>query len=49
MSVAEVAAYLQKPKSWVYAQWKSEGIPFRRVGSHLRCRPTDLEMWIDNR
>ncbi|MFI2031374.1 helix-turn-helix domain-containing protein [Streptomyces buecherae] len=47
MSVGEVAEYLGKPVSWVYANWRSEEIPFRKVGQALRCRPADLEKWLD--
>ncbi|MFF5720628.1 helix-turn-helix domain-containing protein [Streptomyces buecherae] len=47
MSVCEVAEYLGKPLSWVYGNWRREKIPFRKVGQALRCRPTDLEEWLD--
>ncbi|MFE4635091.1 helix-turn-helix domain-containing protein [Streptomyces sp. NPDC056773] len=47
MSLDEVARHLAKPKSWVYGNWKSQGIPFRKVGNALRCRPGDLDKWID--
>ncbi|MFJ5066558.1 helix-turn-helix domain-containing protein [Kitasatospora sp. NPDC088556] len=49
LSVADVAAYLQKPRGWVYNNWRAEGIPFKRVGNQLRCRSTDLEKWVDGR
>lgn len=47
MTVTDVATYLGKPHSWVYSQWRAVGIPFRRVGNQLRCRPVDLERWFD--
>ncbi|MEU5427645.1 helix-turn-helix domain-containing protein [Streptomyces olivoreticuli] len=47
MSLDDVARYLAKPKSWVYGNWRSQGIPFKKVGSALRCRPTDLNEWLD--
>jgi excisionase family DNA binding protein len=47
LGVEDVAAYLDKPKSWVYGNWREQGIPFRKIGNQLRCRPTDLEEWID--
>ncbi len=47
MTVDEVAEYLGKPKSWIYTNWKPESIPFRKIGNQLRCRPSDLERWID--
>ncbi|MFE7479986.1 helix-turn-helix domain-containing protein [Streptomyces sp. NPDC057552] len=47
MTIDEVAAYLAKPKSWVYANWRTHGIPFKRVGNALRCRMGDLNEWLD--
>jgi excisionase family DNA binding protein len=47
LTLDEVAAYLDKPKGWVYANWKTEGIPFKRIGNQLRCRLRDLDDWID--
>ncbi|WP_431041416.1 helix-turn-helix domain-containing protein [Streptomyces sp. P1-3] len=47
MTVSEVAEYLNKPRSWVYSNWQREKIPFRKVGQALRCRPSDLEKWLD--
>ncbi|MGC2998604.1 hypothetical protein ACPF8X_09520 [Streptomyces sp. G35A] len=35
MTVDEVANYLNKPRSWVYGNWKAEQIPFRKVGQSL--------------
>lgn len=48
MTVDDVADYLSKPRSWVYGNWKAEQIPFRKVGQSLRCRPADLEKWLDD-
>lgn len=36
MTVDDVADYLNKPRSWVYGNWKDEKIPFRKVGQSLR-------------
>ncbi|GAB2704177.1 hypothetical protein GCM10010442_23250 [Kitasatospora kifunensis] len=47
MDVQQVANYLNKPRSWVYENWRPEGIPFKKIGQSLRCRPADLERWID--
>ncbi|APU40563.1 helix-turn-helix domain-containing protein [Streptomyces sp. TN58] len=47
LTVTEVAEFLSKPRSWVYDNWRGEQIPFRRVGQSLRCRPADLEKWLD--
>ncbi|RLV09052.1 helix-turn-helix domain-containing protein [Streptomyces griseocarneus] len=47
MNVDEVADYLGVPKSWVYGNWRSREIPFKKVGQGLRCRPGDLEKWFE--
>ncbi|MGK4908332.1 helix-turn-helix domain-containing protein [Streptomyces albus] len=47
MSVDDVAAYPGKPRSWVYENWKAQQLPFKKVGQALRCRPADLEKWLD--
>ncbi|WHM35629.1 helix-turn-helix domain-containing protein [Streptomyces sp. BPTC-684] len=47
MTVDDVAEYLDVPKSWVYNNHKREGIPFKKVGQQLRCRPNDLDRWLD--
>ncbi|MFH8609587.1 helix-turn-helix domain-containing protein [Streptomyces sp. NPDC018029] len=47
MTVDDVATYLRVPKGWVYENWKPKAIPFRKVGQSLRCRPVDLEKWLD--
>ncbi|MGW7088846.1 helix-turn-helix domain-containing protein [Streptomyces sp. NPDC054871] len=49
LTVEDVAHYLGKPRSWVYGNWKGEQIPFRKVGQSLRCRPADLDRWLDER
>lgn len=47
LTLDEVAAHLDKPKSWVYGNWRSQGIPFKKVGNALRCRASDLNEWLD--
>ncbi|NEB88906.1 helix-turn-helix domain-containing protein [Streptomyces anulatus] len=49
MSLADVASYLGKPKSWVYGNWRAQGIPFKKIGTALRCRPQDLDCWLDRK
>ncbi|MGW7823434.1 helix-turn-helix domain-containing protein [Streptomyces puniciscabiei] len=49
MTVGDAAEYLNKPRSWVYENWRNEKIPFRKVGQSLRCRPADLDCWLDDR
>jgi excisionase family DNA binding protein len=47
MRVPEVAAYLGVKESWIYDNWKRQGIPFRRLGGQLRIRHTDLDDWFE--
>ena len=47
LTLDEVAAYLDKSKDWLYHNWRTEGIPFKRIGNQLRCRLRDLDDWID--
>ncbi|MCY0921700.1 MULTISPECIES: helix-turn-helix domain-containing protein [Streptomyces] len=47
MSIDEVATYLAKPKSWLYSNWRRQEIPFKKVGTALRCRLEDLNEWLD--
>ncbi|WP_126641605.1 helix-turn-helix domain-containing protein [Embleya hyalina] len=47
LGVDDVATYLGRPSSWVYENWRPLKIPFRKIGRTLRCRPADLERWID--
>ncbi len=49
INVAEVAGFLGVKVSWVYDNYRSEGIPSYRVGRGLRFRQSDLEKWLDAR
>ncbi|MER6168315.1 helix-turn-helix domain-containing protein [Streptomyces violaceorubidus] len=42
-----MADYLNKPRPFVYGNWKDLGLPFKKVGQSLWCRPADLEKWLD--
>ncbi|GGP84508.1 helix-turn-helix domain-containing protein [Streptosporangium pseudovulgare] len=42
----EVADYLGVPKSRVYDNWRSWGLPFLRIGQQLRCEPRALYEWV---
>ncbi|WP_433871888.1 helix-turn-helix domain-containing protein [Saccharopolyspora sp. CA-218241] len=46
---AEVADYLGVPVGTIY-QWRTRGYgpPGRRVGKHVRYKPTDVETWFEN-
>ncbi|WP_167152467.1 helix-turn-helix domain-containing protein [Streptomyces sp. MBT27] len=47
LNIDDVAHVLNVPKHWVYDNHKSQGIPFKKIGQKLRCRPNDLDRWID--
>lgn len=49
MTVADVARYLGKPKSWIYDNHGSQGarIPSRKVGQSLRFRRVEVDAWVD--
>jgi putative molybdopterin biosynthesis protein len=46
MTPLEVAKYLQKSKSWVYAAVERGELPVCRVGRDLRFERGDLERWV---
>ncbi|GAA2634663.1 helix-turn-helix domain-containing protein [Actinomadura fulvescens] len=47
METPEVAAYLGMKESWVRDNWRSQGIPFVRLGGLLRVKRSDLDAWLD--
>lgn len=49
MDVGDLARVLKRPKSWVYENYLTEGIPHTRVGGGLRFRPSRIERWLDAR
>jgi hypothetical protein len=49
LNPSKVAETLDVPVSWVYDNWKAQGMPFVKIGQALRCRPEDLERWIASR
>lgn len=44
-----VATYLGVKKSWVYDNWRREGIPFLKIGGQLRARRADLDKWLNGK
>ncbi len=49
MNAAQVAEYLGVKVSWLYDNYRQEGIPSYRVGRGLRFRQSDLDHWLDER
>jgi len=47
ITVEDVAAYLGRPKSWVYDNYKRLGIPARKIGQAVRFKPSDVVAWAD--
>jgi excisionase family DNA binding protein len=41
----DVAAYLQKSRSWVYAESERGRLPTLRVGGSLRFEPEAIRAW----
>jgi excisionase family DNA binding protein len=48
MTVKEIADYLSVSEYWVYKHARRHGVPLLKVGSFLRARRRDLDMWLDN-
>lgn len=46
LTVEDVAARLQVPKSWVYLRSEAGDLPSLKVGRYLRFAPADVERWI---
>ena len=46
MDVEAVAAYMNMKTSWIYDQWKSQNIPFFRLGGQLRAKRAELDEWL---
>ncbi|MGW2230532.1 helix-turn-helix domain-containing protein [Streptomyces formicae] len=47
LTIDDVAEVLNVPKHWVYDNHKKHNMPFKKIGRTLRCRPNDLDRWID--
>lgn len=42
----DLAAYLQKSKSWVYAACERGELPATRIGRDLRFRRAEIDRWL---
>jgi excisionase family DNA binding protein len=49
VSVAELAAHLGLPKSWVYKQTQAHAIPFYKVGHYCMFRLSEIEEFLQSR
>jgi len=47
MKPAEVATWLQKSKSWVYAAVERGELPSKKIGRDLRFERAELQRWLD--
>ncbi|MFB7027823.1 MULTISPECIES: helix-turn-helix domain-containing protein [unclassified Streptomyces] len=47
MSVTDLAEYLGVTPAWVYNNHRALNIPARKIGGHLRFRPSDVDRWIE--
>ena len=46
VTTSEVAAYLGKPESWIYARADSLGLPRVKIGRHFRFRLSEVDQWM---
>jgi excisionase family DNA binding protein len=46
MNTPEVAEYLGMKESWVRDNWRSQGIPFFRLGGQLRTKRNEVDQWL---
>lgn len=47
MTPVEVAGFLRKSRSWVYAACERGEVPHVRIGRDLRFRRAELERWLE--
>jgi excisionase family DNA binding protein len=45
LSVEQLAQRFGVKRSWVYSNYKKEGIPSRKIGGHLRFSVVEVEKW----
>jgi predicted DNA-binding transcriptional regulator AlpA len=44
----EVAAYLAKPPSWLYANAGPLGVPRYKIGNQYRYKLSEVAAWVQN-
>ena len=49
LTAEDVAALLQVPKTWVYAQSRDGDLPTVRLGRYYRYRRPDVLAWVEGR
>lgn len=49
MKPLEVAAFLGKSKSWVYAACERGELPCKKIGRDLRFERGELQRWLDSK
>ena len=47
LTVAEVAAHLRVPRSWIYDRTRRGAIPARRVGKYVRFDLAEVTKWVE--
>lgn len=47
LTVDDLAARLQVPRSWIYSRTRQNAIPHLRVGHHIRFVWGDVEAWLN--
>ncbi|WP_456825326.1 helix-turn-helix domain-containing protein [Cellulomonas sp. P5_E12] len=46
VTAEDVAAYLDKPVSWIYNNAERQGMPRYRIGNQWRYRLSELDEWM---
>ena len=49
MTTEDLAAYLQKPRSWVHDNQARLEIPRFKIGHQYRYRLSEVEAWVEGR
>lgn len=47
LTVKDLAEYLSVKMSWVYEAVRSKGLPYLKLGAHLRFRRSEIDRWLD--
>jgi len=49
MTIAEVAKFTRLKVATLRKYVAKESIPFQRLGSAIRFKPSEIQAWVDNR
>jgi excisionase family DNA binding protein len=49
VTTEDVAVFLKKPKSWIYNNAETQGMPFHRIGRQWRWRLSEVAAWVERK